>query len=201
MYYHSASNTYIADSGQGFKIGSVQYPGNWIENASPAQRTALGLSAVTVVGASGDPDFYDNAEVTAAGVTTITATLKPLATIRAAYKAKLETLCGEKRVNKITVTGSHAADERARVVAAAKAYVAAAYTGTVPAPVQHYATNKSVTAIAAADAIVAADTVYTSALDAIYNIRLIGENAINAATSAGQFTSAINTAVASLAAL
>ncbi len=81
-YFHAASGVYV-DHGQPFSLGGISYPANWIERATPAEITALGLAPITVVGAPGDSRYYINSESLANGVLTITATLKPAAEIKA----------------------------------------------------------------------------------------------------------------------
>ena len=80
-YYHAKSGQHI--SADPFELGGVQYPANWLAGAAADEIQRLELVPVAIIGERGDERFFDNAEVTENGTTTITATPKPAALIRA----------------------------------------------------------------------------------------------------------------------
>ena len=41
-----------------FTYEGYQYPANWIQNATDAEKSALGLVEVTISGSSKDDDYY-----------------------------------------------------------------------------------------------------------------------------------------------
>lgn len=81
QYFQAAANKYFAP-GEAFELEGVQYPANWIENATAAEIEGIGLVPVSVTGVRGDDVWFDNSEILAGGSLTITATPKPLGVLR-----------------------------------------------------------------------------------------------------------------------
>lgn len=81
-YFHPASGKHIAP-GHPFSLNGRQYPANWLTIATPADIIGSGLVEVVEIGQRGDERYYDNAEVMIGGEIIVTATPKPIASIRA----------------------------------------------------------------------------------------------------------------------
>lgn len=57
MFYHKATQQYIME-GNPFVINGLQYPQNWLNLSTPAEKTAAGLTEVTIQGQPADDRFY-----------------------------------------------------------------------------------------------------------------------------------------------
>lgn len=76
MFYHAATDTYV-NEGQPFTLNGIQYPANWLQLATPADKEAAGLTEVSTSGTRGDEkEFFVN-ESLVNGVRVITNTPKP----------------------------------------------------------------------------------------------------------------------------
>jgi hypothetical protein len=74
-YYHEATGAYIAKHNP-FTLLGVQYPSNWLENCTPEDIAAMGLTEVTTVGTREDDRYFWVGETLAGAVRTITNTPK-----------------------------------------------------------------------------------------------------------------------------
>ena len=69
MFYNKEHNQYVVE-GTAFTLGDVQYPANWLNNATIEEKAALGLQEVIATNEPGDERFYwvsenlDGAELT-----------------------------------------------------------------------------------------------------------------------------------------
>lgn len=82
MFYNAEHNQYV-NEGAAFTLGDVQYPANWLNNATADEKAEAGLVEVTVVGAPGDDRYYWVSETLEAGVLTYTNTPKDLDSLKA----------------------------------------------------------------------------------------------------------------------
>jgi hypothetical protein len=80
MFYKSP-NTYI-NEGTSFTIDNVQYPSNWLNQATPAQKQALGLVEVTATNSPFNPKYYWTGETLDGATLTYTGTAKDLADVK-----------------------------------------------------------------------------------------------------------------------
>ena len=86
--FYKAPNTYITEN-TAFTIDDVQYPPQWLNLSTPAEKEALGLVEVVTVGEAKDPTYYWTGETLADGVLTLTATPKDLAEVQKQAVASL----------------------------------------------------------------------------------------------------------------
>ena len=87
MFYKSP-NKYITE-GTSFEIDGTWYPANWLNLASPAEKTALGLVEVTSTNSPEDDRFYWVSSQTVEGVTTYTNTPKDLTSLKTQWVANI----------------------------------------------------------------------------------------------------------------
>lgn len=57
MWYASTNNTYIQD-GQAFELDGISYPPQWIAQATPEQKTAIGLEEVVATNSPKSDQYY-----------------------------------------------------------------------------------------------------------------------------------------------
>ena len=88
MFYKQSTNQYITEN-TSFTIDDVQYPPQWLNLSTPADKEALGLVEVVTVGEAKDPTYYWTGETLADGVLTLTATPKDLADVQKQAVASL----------------------------------------------------------------------------------------------------------------
>ena len=81
MFYNKQHNQYVNENAA-FTLDGVQYPANWLNNASAAEKAALGLVAVQVVGHPEDERYYWVSTTLADGVMTYVNTPKDLAVLQ-----------------------------------------------------------------------------------------------------------------------
>lgn len=86
--FYKAPNTYITEN-TSFTIDDVQYPPQWLNLSTPADKEALGLVEVVTVGEPKDPTYYWTGETLADGVLTLTATPKELLEVQKQAVASL----------------------------------------------------------------------------------------------------------------
>ena len=86
--FYKAPNTYITEN-TSFTIDDVQYPPQWLNLSTPADKEALGLVEVVTVGEAKDPTYYWTGETLADGILTLTATPKDLAEVQKQAMASL----------------------------------------------------------------------------------------------------------------
>ncbi len=89
MFYRQQSNQYI-NEGQAFTVDGVQYPANWLNLSTPADKTALGLEEVVAVGTRGDDRFYWVAENLEGATLTYTNTPKDIDGVRETLVAQVK---------------------------------------------------------------------------------------------------------------
>ena len=77
MYYSQTENKHITEYTQ-FTLGGITYPPQWLAQATPEQKAAIGLEEVTTVGAREDDRFYWVSESLVGTTRTITNTPKLL---------------------------------------------------------------------------------------------------------------------------
>ncbi len=77
MYYSQTENKHITEFTQ-FTLGGITYPPQWLAQASPEQKAAIGLVEVTTVGTREDDRFYWVSESLVGATLTITNTPKLL---------------------------------------------------------------------------------------------------------------------------
>jgi hypothetical protein len=90
MFYHSATDTYI-QPGQPVSLDGTQYPANWLQLTSPADKEAAGLVEVSTSGTRADERLFFVTEELIGGVRVITNTPKPtemLAALDASARAE-----------------------------------------------------------------------------------------------------------------
>ena len=88
MFYKQSTNQYINEN-TSFTIDDVQYPPQWLNQSTPADKEALGLVEVVTVGEAKDPTYYWTGETLADGVLTLTATPKDLSEVQKQAVASL----------------------------------------------------------------------------------------------------------------
>ena len=81
MFYRQASDQYIQE-GQPFEIDGTSYPANWLNCATPEQKTALGLVEVTYANQPENDQFYWVSSSLNGSVCTYTNTPKDLAELK-----------------------------------------------------------------------------------------------------------------------
>ena len=86
--FYKAPNTYITEN-TSFTIDDVQYPPQWLNLSTPADKEALGLVEVVTVGEAKDPTYYWTGETLADGVLTLSATPKDLEDVQKQAVASL----------------------------------------------------------------------------------------------------------------
>ena len=57
MYYSQSENKHISEYTQ-FTLGGITYPQQWLAQATPEQKAAIGLEEVVVTGSRADDRFY-----------------------------------------------------------------------------------------------------------------------------------------------
>lgn len=57
MFYSESENKYVQVGSQ-FELGGVTYPPQWLYQATPEQKAAIGLEEVAIVGARKDDRYY-----------------------------------------------------------------------------------------------------------------------------------------------
>jgi hypothetical protein len=57
MFYCNTTGQYIQE-GTAFEINGIQYPANWLNHASPEEKSAIGLEEVIATNARGDDRYY-----------------------------------------------------------------------------------------------------------------------------------------------
>ena len=77
MYYSQTENKHITEYTQ-FTLGGITYPPQWLAQATPEQKAAIGLVEVTTVGTREDDRFYWVSESLVGTTRTITNTPKLL---------------------------------------------------------------------------------------------------------------------------
>lgn len=80
-FYHAESDTHFG-AGQAFTLGLESFGGDWLALATDEDLQARGLVRCTVVGERKDETLYDHKEVLDGPTITITATLKPVESLR-----------------------------------------------------------------------------------------------------------------------
>lgn len=81
MFYNKQHNQYVNENAA-FTLDGVQYPANWLNNASAKEKADLGLVAVQVVGHPEDDRYYWVSTTLADGVMTYVNTPKDLAMLQ-----------------------------------------------------------------------------------------------------------------------
>jgi hypothetical protein len=79
MFYSSQDGQYIQE-GSAFEIAGVQYPSNWLNLSTPAEKTALGLEEVVATNSPANDKFYWVSEALNGASLTYTNTAKDLFT-------------------------------------------------------------------------------------------------------------------------
>lgn len=77
MYYSQTENKHITEYTQ-FTLGGITYPPQWLAQATPEQKAAIGLEEVSTVGTREDDRFYWVSESLVGATRTITNTPKLL---------------------------------------------------------------------------------------------------------------------------
>lgn len=77
MYYSQTENKHITEYTQ-FTLGGITYPPQWLAQATPEQKAAIGLEEVSTVGTREDDRFYWVSESLVGATLTITNTPKLL---------------------------------------------------------------------------------------------------------------------------
>lgn len=77
MYYSKTENKHITEYTQ-FTLGGITYPPQWLAQATPEQKAAIGLEEVSTVGTREDDRFYWVSESLVGATLTITNTPKLL---------------------------------------------------------------------------------------------------------------------------
>lgn len=81
MFYRQASNQYI-NEGQSFTVNGVTYPSNWLNQATLAQKEALGLVEVVATNQPFNPKYYWTGETLNGAELTYTGTAKELEQVK-----------------------------------------------------------------------------------------------------------------------
>lgn len=81
MFYRQVSDQYI-NEGTPFEIDGVQYPANWLNLSTPAEKTSIGLVEVTTSGVPKNDKYYWVSEKLDGPVRVITNIPKDLETVR-----------------------------------------------------------------------------------------------------------------------
>ena len=85
MFYSTTENKYITQ-GVPFTINKVQYPANWLQCTSVAEKSAIGVVEVETVGSPADDGFYYVTSALNNGVLTYTNTPKDLTVLKTQWK-------------------------------------------------------------------------------------------------------------------
>lgn len=88
MFYRQASNQYIHE-GQAFTINEIQYPPSWLNQSTPAQKSALGLEEVIATNQPFNPVYYWTGETLDKATLTYTGTPKELKQVQQEAVAQL----------------------------------------------------------------------------------------------------------------
>lgn len=88
MFYSTTENKYI-NEGVPFTLNEVQYPANWLQCASTAEKAAIGLVEVQTVGSPADDRFYWVSSVLENGTLTYTNTPKDLEMLKTYWKKNI----------------------------------------------------------------------------------------------------------------
>lgn len=99
MFYSSTDGQYIREN-TSFTINGVQYPVNWINHASPEEKSSIGLEEVVTVGERGDDKYYWVSETLNGPELTYTNTPKELKDDTANNSVGLITTC----INQVSAT-------------------------------------------------------------------------------------------------
>ncbi len=201
MYYHAASDRYI-QPGQSFTLGEVQYPSNWLTTVSTAEKAAIGLVEVQVVGEHKDPTYYNNSEVLFHGVLTKSYTERAdLTPAKTQIKNLIDSVAGSARASYLS-QGEHVIREYDQAYSEALAYKDAGYpVSPVPLSVSCWATASATTNTAAADNIIAQGDFLKLKLDQIREVRLVSKAAIDSASTVSELIDSKNSALIALEAL
>lgn len=81
MFYSKQYNQYISE-GTAFTLGEIQYPANWLNCSSAAEKAEAGLVEVTVVGAPANDQYYWVSTTLDNGVLTYVNTPKELDVVK-----------------------------------------------------------------------------------------------------------------------
>jgi hypothetical protein len=77
MFYSSTDGQYIQE-GSAFEIAGIQYPSNWLNLSSPADKSAIGLEEVVATNSPANDKFYWVSEALNGASLTYTNTAKDL---------------------------------------------------------------------------------------------------------------------------
>jgi hypothetical protein len=89
MFYHPRTQKYI-EEGQPFSIGELQYPHNWLNLSTQAEKEELGLLEVSIVGTRENDQDYWVSETREGAVITITNTPKDPEQIKERKNAEIK---------------------------------------------------------------------------------------------------------------
>ncbi len=88
MFYNKQHDQYISENAA-FTLDGVQYPANWLNNASAKEKANLGLVEVQVVGHKEDDRFYWVSSTLSDGIQTWVNTPKELPALKEQWTAQV----------------------------------------------------------------------------------------------------------------
>lgn len=91
MFYNKEHNQYVTE-GTAFTLGDVQYPANWLNNATLEEKAAIGLQEVVIENQPADERFYWVSETLEAATLTYVNTPKDLDALKSSWKDQVNNI-------------------------------------------------------------------------------------------------------------